>query len=141
MPDIQKAFLRSQHKSAGVSKSSGKRKSFQVKGEETLSPNTPKKRKVDQLEHVPTLISSTFNPLEEIDFPRGGSALTPLEKKQAENEGIRDALFEVLSPILGLTLTLDVTRRRDIEKEGQGEEVKGDRTRYGGIAEIRWTKN
>ena|SRR5277367_181397 len=141
MPDIQKAFLRSQHKSAGVSKSSGKRKSFQVKGEETLSPKTPKKRKVDQLEHVPTLISSTFNPLEEIDFPRGGSALTPLEKKQAENEGIRDALFEVLSPILGLTLTLDVTRRRDIEKEGQGEEVKGDRTRYGGIAEIRWTKN
>jgi len=103
MPNIQKAFPRSQRKSAGgggVSKSlSGKRKSLEFKEEETLSPNTAKKRKVDQLEHVPTLISSTFNPLEEIDFPRGGSAITPLEKKQAENEGIRDALFEVLSTV------------------------------------------
>jgi hypothetical protein len=95
MPDIQKAFPRSQHKSAGGGKASGKRRSLEVKDEETISPNTVKKRKVDQLDHVPTLISSTFNPLEEIDFPRGGSALTPLEKKQAENEGIRDALFEV----------------------------------------------
>jgi len=54
-----------------------------------------KKRKLDQIEHVPTLVSSTFNPLEEIDFPRGGSTLTPLERKEAQNEGIRDALFEV----------------------------------------------
>ena len=95
MPDIQKAFPRSQHKSAGGGKTSGKRKSLEVRVEDTLSPNAGKKRKVDQLDHVPTLISSTFNPLEEIDFPRGGSALTPLEKKEAENEGIRDALFEV----------------------------------------------
>jgi hypothetical protein len=104
MPDIQKAFPKSQRKSSTGgrdSKTSGKRKSFEVKEEDTLSSTAGKKRKVDQLDHVPTLISSTFNPLDEIDFPRGGSALTPLEKKQAENEGIRDALFEVL-PILEL---------------------------------------
>jgi hypothetical protein len=98
MPHIQTAFSRPQRKSSAAgkdSKTAGKRKSFEVKEEDTLSANAAKKRKVDQLDHVPTLISSTFNPLEEIDFPRGGSALTPLEKKQAENEGIRDALFEV----------------------------------------------
>ena len=127
MPDIQKAFPRSQHKPGGGAKSSGKRKSFEVKGEETVSPNTGKKRKVDQLEHVPTLISSTFNPLEEIDFPRGGSALTPLEKKEAENEGIRDALFEVLR-IIDWWLIVDFARGRDVEKEGKGKEVKGNRT-------------
>jgi hypothetical protein len=61
-------------------------------------PRHEKRRKLDEIDHVPTLVSSTFNPLEEIDFPRGGgSALTPLEKKEAENEGIRDALFEVSS--------------------------------------------
>jgi hypothetical protein len=94
MPDMHKAFPRKVVKTEDL-KSSGKRKSAEFKERETISPNAGKKRKVDQLQHVPTLISSTFNPLEEIDFPRGGSALTPLEKKQAENEGIRDALFEV----------------------------------------------
>jgi len=102
MPDTQKAFPRSQRKSSTGAKgvmASGKRKSFEIKEEENFSANAGKKRKVDQLDHVPMLISSTFNPLEEIDFPRGGSALTPLEKKQAENEGIRDALFEVLCAV------------------------------------------
>jgi len=91
MPDIKKAFPRKDSKSE-KKEGHGKRKSFEakVKGGEGV-----KKRKLDQIEHVPALVSSTFNPLEEVDFPRGGSALTPLEKKQAEQEGIRDALFEV----------------------------------------------
>jgi hypothetical protein len=99
MPDIQKAFARKQAKGDTLKSSSGKRKSSEVKeGREISSPNTGRKRKLDQIQHVPTLVSSTFNPLEEVDFPRGGSALTPLEKKEAENEGIRDALFEVDYP-------------------------------------------
>jgi len=85
MPDISKK----RHKDAST-----KRKSFELSKDSAPE----KKRKLDQLQHVPTLISSTFNPLEEVDFPRGGAALTPLEKKQAENEGIRDALFEVPLP-------------------------------------------
>ena len=98
MPDIQKAFARKQAKADTLKPSSGKRKSFEFKeGRDTSSPNAGKKRKLDQIQHVPTLVSSTFNPLEEVDFPRGGAALTPLEKKEAENEGIRDALFEVQS--------------------------------------------
>jgi len=76
-------------------KTSGKRKSADFKEKEQDAVSAVKKRKVDEIHHVPTLVSSTFDPLEEIDFPRGGAALTPLEKKQAENEGIRDALFEV----------------------------------------------
>jgi len=98
MPDIQKAFARKQGKGdAFRSSTGGKRKSSDLKeSRETSSPHAGiKKRKLDQIQHVPTLVSSTFNPLEEVDFPRGGSALTPLEKKEAENEGIRDALFEV----------------------------------------------
>lgn len=95
MPGIQKAFPRKEHKT-DTFKSSGKRKSSEFKGKETTtSPNGSKKRKLDEIHHVPALVSSTFNPLEEVDFPRGGSTLTPLEKKEAENEGIRDALFEV----------------------------------------------
>jgi hypothetical protein len=83
MPDISKK--RSKDGAA-------KRKSSEL----VVKPGVPeKKRKLDQLQHVPSLVSSTFNPLEEVDFPRGGATLTPLEKKQAENEGIRDALFEV----------------------------------------------
>ena len=77
------------------SKHAEKRKSSEFKGGK---PRQEKRRKLDEIEHVPTLVSSTFNPLEEVDFPRGGgSGLTPLEKKEAENEGIRDALFEVSS--------------------------------------------
>ena len=72
-----------------------KRKSSDFKSKSTVSPSAGKKRKLEEIQHVPNLVSSTFNPLEEVDFPRGGSALTPLEKKEAENEGIRDALFEV----------------------------------------------
>src|SRR5277367_5730309 len=108
MPDIQKPFPRKEHKEykADSFQLSGKRKSSEFKGKETSSTNVGKKRKLDEIHHVPALVSSTFNPLEEVDFPRGGSTLTPLEKKEAENEGIRDALFEVISPILGLTLTL-----------------------------------
>jgi hypothetical protein len=90
------------HKGEG-SKHTEKRKSSELKGGK---PPKEKRRKLDEIEHVPTLVSSTFNPLEEIDFPRGGgSALTPLEKKEAENEGIRDALFEVSR--LGMLLTGD----------------------------------
>ena len=97
MPDIQKAVSRKQAKGDAFRSSIvGKRKSSEFKeGRETYSPHSGKKRKLDQIQHVPTLVSSTFNPLEEVDFPRGGSTLTPLEKKEAENEGIRDALFEV----------------------------------------------
>lgn len=94
MPDIQKAFSKKEHKT-NVSKSLGKRKSSDLKPKESPSTNIVKKRKLEEIEHVPSLVSSTFNPLEEVDFPRGGSALTPLEKKEAEQEGIRDALFEV----------------------------------------------
>jgi hypothetical protein len=94
MPEITKPFAK-KTKNEGESKSLVKRKSSDSKGKPAYSPNAGKKRKIDQLDHVPTLVSSTFNPLEEVDFPRGGSALTPLEKKQAEQEGIRDALFEV----------------------------------------------
>ena len=90
MPDIQKAFSSKPHKDE-ASKGSTKRK----QGKEVKSPDTGKKRKLDELKHAPTLVSSTFNPLEDVDFPRGGSALTPLERKEAESEGIRDALFEV----------------------------------------------
>ena len=133
MPDIQKTFSRSQHRPA-ARKFSGKRKAVEVKDVETLPPTAAKKRKVDQLEHVPTLISSTFNPLEEIDFPRGGSALTPLEKKEAENEGIRDALFEVPASI-DLWLTIVIAARRHAE-DGQGEEVEREGTRYAGFAKI-----
>ena len=97
MPDIQKESSRKNNK-GDTFKSSGKRKSSSefIKGKEPASsPNVAKKRKLDEIHHVPTLVSSTFNPLEEVDFPRGGSTLTPLEKKEAEIEGIRDALFEV----------------------------------------------
>jgi len=69
------------------------------------SEKESKKRKLDQIEHVSTLISSTFNPLEEIDFPRGGSTLTPLERKEAQNEGIRDALFEEVWPYSWIFVT------------------------------------
>jgi hypothetical protein len=93
MPDIQRLSKKSSK--TDVSKFSGKRKSSEFKGKEEPSHNIGKKRKLEQIDHVPSLISSTFNPLEEVDFPRGGSTLTPLEKKEAENEGIRDALFEV----------------------------------------------
>jgi hypothetical protein len=95
MPEIKtKPFAKKaqkEHDSGSVIK----RKVSESKGKSVHSPNAGKKRKLDQFEHVPTLVSSTFNPLEEVDFPRGGSTLTPLEKKQAEQEGIRDALFEV----------------------------------------------
>ena len=94
MPEITKPFAKKSKKES-ESKVLVKRKSSDSKGKPAYSPNAGKKRKIDQLDHVPTLVSSTFNPLEEVDFPRGGSALTPLEKKQAEQEGIRDALFEV----------------------------------------------
>lgn len=93
MPDIQRFSKKSSK--TDVSKLSGKRKSSEFKGKDEPSHNIGKKRKLEQIDHVPSLISSTFNPLEEVDFPRGGSTLTPLEKKEAENEGIRDALFEV----------------------------------------------
>jgi hypothetical protein len=95
MPDIQKPLPRKEHKEnkADPFKASGKRKSSEFKGKENAAG---KKRKLDEIHHVPALVSSTFNPLEEVDFPRGGSTLTPLEKKEAENEGIRDALFEVI---------------------------------------------
>src|SRR6202035_2109729 len=94
MPEITKPFGK-KTKKEGESQSLVKRKSSKSKGKPAYSPSAGKKRKLDKLDHVPTLVSSTFNPLEEVDFPRGGSALTPLEKKQAEQEGIRDALFEV----------------------------------------------
>jgi hypothetical protein len=108
MPDIQKAFSRKQHK-GDTHKLSRERKSSEFKGKEIAAPNAGKKRKLDEIHHVPTLVSSTFNPLEEVDFPRGGSALTPLEKKEAENEGIRDALFEVGNRF-ELLLTVDCAR-------------------------------
>lgn len=101
MPDPQTAFPRKGGKTRGMAKSSSKRKSGEFKdSKDTISSvstqrKVPKKRKLDQIQHVPTLVSSTFNPLEEVSFPRGGSALTPLERKQAENEGMQDALFEV----------------------------------------------
>ena len=66
-----------------------KRKSSEYSGD------TGKRRKLDQVQHVPTLVSSTFNPLEEVDFPREGSSLTPMERKQVENEASKDDLFEV----------------------------------------------
>ena len=92
MPDVHK--LSSKKEGKGIM--SLKRKSSDPKGKATLSSSAGKKRKLEEAQHVPNLVSSTFNPLEEVDFPRGGaSALTPLEKKEAENEGIRDALFEV----------------------------------------------
>jgi hypothetical protein len=94
MPEAQKAFPQSGHE-RDIRKSSGKRKSSEFKGKDLSLLNTEKKRKLDRIQHVPNLVSSTFNPLEEVDFPRGGPTLTPLEKKEAENEGIRDALFEV----------------------------------------------
>ena len=90
MPDISKK------RPKGLST---KRKSSEIVKTEVIPE---KKRKLDQLQHVPTLTSSTFNPLEEVDFPRGGATLTPLEKKQAENEGIRDALFEVFLRMIRL---------------------------------------
>ena len=101
MPDAQKkAISRKMEMGRDAARASAKRKSS--KGKDSESAAAPgsdnkgqKKRKLDQIQHVPTLVSSTFNPLEEVDFPRGGAALTPLERKQAENEGIRDALFEV----------------------------------------------
>jgi len=104
MPDIQTAFSRKDRKGNEMAKTGAKRKSGEFKesklsagGSGTASTTkAPKKRKLDQIQHVPTLVSSTFNPLEEVDFPRGGSALTPLERKQAENEGLQDALFEVV---------------------------------------------
>ena len=65
-----------------------------------------KKRKVDEIQHVPTLVSSTFDPLEEVDFPRGGPTVTPLEKKEAENEGIRDALFEAVHSSIRVNVDL-----------------------------------
>lgn len=94
MVEVQKAFPPNGHE-RDSHKRSGKRKSSEFKGKELSAPNAEKKRKFDRIQHVPNLVSSTFNPLEEVDFPRGGPALTPLEKKEAENEGIRDALFEV----------------------------------------------
>jgi hypothetical protein len=78
-----------------ISKKRPKPAGAKRKSTESAGKLPEKKRKLEQLEHVPTLVSSTFNPLEEVDFPRGGAALTPLEQKVAENEGIRDALFEV----------------------------------------------
>ena len=93
MPDIQNKL--SKKEKGNSSKVEKKRKSSEFKAKEAPSDNVGKKRKIDQIDHVPSLVSSTFNPLEEIDFPRGGATLTPLERKEAENEGIRDALFEV----------------------------------------------
>jgi hypothetical protein len=95
MPDLHKLSGRKEAKEG--SSMSLKRKSSEFKGNKAtvVSPAGGKKRKLEEITHVPNLVSSTFNPLEEVDFPRGGSALTPLEKKEAENEGIRDALFEV----------------------------------------------
>ena len=100
MPSVKKVFTRKGETGHDAAKASGKRKSSEFKdSEKAAAPGSDnkgqKKRKLDQIQHVPTLVSSTFNPLEEVDFPRGGAALTPLERKQAENEGIRDALFEV----------------------------------------------
>lgn len=87
------------------------------KSSEVVRPEVPeKKRKLAQLQHVPTLVSSTFNPLEEVDFPRGGAALTPLEKKQAENEGIRDVLFEVCSSVSRNLLTYRLQKRVNRER-------------------------
>jgi hypothetical protein len=103
MPDLQKLSSKKEAKDTV----SLKRKSSEVKGTQAVSPSAGKKRRVAEIQHLPNLVSSTFNPLEEVDFPRGGSsALTPLEKKEAENEGIRDALFEVL--FLGLAEELRV---------------------------------
>jgi hypothetical protein len=103
MADIQRPFPRKAAKGPHAITASAKRKSFESRDTENAATaavnknnNTAqKKRKLDQIEHVPTLISSTFNPLEEVDFPRGGAVLTPLERKQAEIEGIQDALFQV----------------------------------------------
>ena len=91
MPDIHKLSGKKDAKDS----MSLKRKSAEFKSKAAVSPTGGKKRKLEEITHVPSLVSSTFNPLEEVDFPRGGSTLTPLEKKEAENEGIRDALFEV----------------------------------------------
>jgi hypothetical protein len=89
-----------------------------------VSPSAGKKRRVDEIQDLPNLVSSTFNPLEEVDFPRGGSsALTPLEKKEAENEGIRDALFEV--PFLGWGGLRVDCRGTCGEEERQGQEGTG----------------
>jgi hypothetical protein len=93
MPDIQNKL--SKKEKGDTSKVEKKRKSSEFKAKEAPSDNVGKKRKIEQIDHVPSLVSSTFNPLEEIDFPRGGATLTPLERKEAENEGLRDALFEV----------------------------------------------
>jgi hypothetical protein len=104
MPDPQTAFPRKGGKDGKMTKTSSKRKSgeFRDSKDSVVAASThskaPKKRKLDQIQHVPTLVSSTFNPLEEVAFPRGGSALTPLERKQAEHEGMQDALFEVVIP-------------------------------------------
>jgi hypothetical protein len=113
MPEIKtKPFAKKAQKES-ESQSLIKRKVSETKGKPAYSPNAGKKRKLDQFEHVPTLVSSTFNPLEEVDFPRGGSALTPLEKKQAEQEGIRDALFEVYFPLDFAEFRLLKTKHRE----------------------------
>lgn len=122
MPEIRtKPFAKKTQKETD-SKSLVKSKVSESKGKPTYSANAGKKRKLDQLEHVPTLVSSTFNPLEEVDFPRGGSALTPLEKKQAEQEGIRDALFEVHLFLMIAEFRLRRKKRR------RGRKLRGEKT-------------
>lgn len=56
--------------------------------------DTGKRRKLDQLQHVPTLVSSTFNPLEEVDFPRGAPAHIPVKRKSEAQHDVEDNLFE-----------------------------------------------
>jgi hypothetical protein len=126
MPDLQTAFPGKGGKDKVMAKTSAKRKSGEFKDTKdavavaSTNSKAPKKRKLDQIQHVPTLVSSTFNPLEEVSFPRGGSTLTPLERKQAENEGMQDALFEVIYRIGRLYLTcIQATEEDDTPRKSK----------------------
>jgi hypothetical protein len=145
MPDLQTAFPRKGGKDGKMAK----RKSSEFKDSKesvfgaSKHSKAPKKRKLDQIQHIPTLVSSTFNPLEEVDFPRGTSALTPLERKQAENEGMQDALFEVATANDDVAdLYLGSRGGRHWKKEQEGKEVEAEQgVRDGGSPPIRWPQN